>query len=90
MVTKRILVPTRLRRPPATGWSWVDRRLVPRHAERLARWWDGSDEQAAGPVALAPASGAAARSVDMPDLGRARQHARSWFSQTHCGATLPA
>lgn len=37
MVTKRILVPTRLRRPPATGWSWVDRRFVRAHAERLSR-----------------------------------------------------
>jgi hypothetical protein len=37
MVPKRILVPTRLRRPPPTGWSWVDRRFVHEHAARLSR-----------------------------------------------------
>ena len=29
--------PQRLRRPPATGWSWVDRRFVREHAARLSR-----------------------------------------------------
>ena len=37
MVQKRILVPERLRRPPATGWSWIDRRFLQEHAERLSR-----------------------------------------------------
>jgi hypothetical protein len=37
MIQKRILIPARLRRPPATGWSWVDRRFVREHAERLSR-----------------------------------------------------
>jgi hypothetical protein len=37
MIEKRILVPARLRRPPPTGWSWVDRRFVREHAERLSR-----------------------------------------------------
>lgn len=37
MIQKRILVPERLRRPPATGWSWVDRRFLQEHAERLSR-----------------------------------------------------
>jgi hypothetical protein len=37
MIQKRVLVPSRLRRPPATGWSWVDRRFVREHAERLSR-----------------------------------------------------
>jgi hypothetical protein len=37
MIPKRILVPARLRHPPATGWSWVDRRFVREHAERLSR-----------------------------------------------------
>lgn len=37
MVQKRILVSQRLRRPPATGWSWVDRRFVREHAEHLSR-----------------------------------------------------
>lgn len=37
MIPKRILVPQRLRRPPATGWSWIDRRFVTEHAERLSR-----------------------------------------------------
>ena len=32
-----ILVPQRLRRPPATGWSWVDRRFVREHAAYLSR-----------------------------------------------------
>ncbi len=36
MIPKRILVPTRLRRPPTTGWSWVDRRFVHEHAARLS------------------------------------------------------
>ena len=37
MVTKRILVPTRLRRPPATGWSWVDRRFAARAQPSVSR-----------------------------------------------------
>ena len=37
MIEKRILVPTRLRRPPATGWSWVDRRFVREHVDGLSR-----------------------------------------------------
>jgi len=32
-----ILVPARLRRPPATGWSWVDRRFVRQHMDHLSR-----------------------------------------------------
>jgi hypothetical protein len=32
-----ILVPARLRRPPATGWSWLDRRFVREHAAHLSR-----------------------------------------------------
>jgi hypothetical protein len=31
-----ILVPARLRRPPQTGWSWVDRRFLREHAARLS------------------------------------------------------
>ena len=37
MIPKRLLVPDRLRRPPKSGWSWVDRRFVREHAERLSR-----------------------------------------------------
>ena len=37
MIQKRVLVPARLRRPPATGWSWVDRRFVREHAAHLSR-----------------------------------------------------
>ena len=37
MTQKPILVPTRLRRPPATGWSWVDRRFVREHMAYLSR-----------------------------------------------------
>ncbi len=37
MTRKPILVPTRLRRPPATGWSWLDRRFVPEHMAYLSR-----------------------------------------------------
>jgi hypothetical protein len=37
MVPKRLLVPARLRRPPQTGWSWVDRRFVREHAAHLSR-----------------------------------------------------
>jgi len=32
-----ILVPARLRRPPRTGWSWVDRRFLRDHAAHLSR-----------------------------------------------------
>jgi hypothetical protein len=32
-----ILVPTRLRRPPQTGWSWMDRRFLREHAAHLSR-----------------------------------------------------
>jgi len=31
-----ILVPARLRRPPQTGWSWVDRRFMREHAAYLS------------------------------------------------------
>jgi len=37
MIPKRILVPSRLRRTPTTGWSWVDRRFVADHVEQLSR-----------------------------------------------------
>jgi len=37
MTPKPILVPARLRRPPATGWSWVDLRLVREHMAYLSR-----------------------------------------------------
>lgn len=37
MTPKPILVPARLRHPPATGWSWVDRRFVREHMAYLSR-----------------------------------------------------
>ena len=37
MIPKHILVPQRLRRPPATGWSWVDRRFLREHGDQLSR-----------------------------------------------------
>ena len=37
MVQKHILVAQRLRRPPATGWSWVDRRFLREHGDHLSR-----------------------------------------------------
>lgn len=37
MIPKHILIPARLRRPPATGWSWVDRRFLREHAAHLSR-----------------------------------------------------
>jgi hypothetical protein len=37
MIPKHVLVPARLRRPPATGWSWIDRRFLREHADRLSR-----------------------------------------------------
>ena len=37
MIPKRILVPERLRRPPATGWSWLDRRFLREHGDHLSR-----------------------------------------------------
>jgi hypothetical protein len=37
MIQKRILVPQRLRRPPATGWSWIDRRFLREHGDQLSR-----------------------------------------------------
>ena len=37
MIQKRILVPARLRRPPETGWSWVDRRFVRECMAHLSR-----------------------------------------------------
>jgi hypothetical protein len=37
MIPQRILVPDRLRRPPPTGWSWVDRRFVREHMAHLSR-----------------------------------------------------
>src|SRR4051812_31465754 len=37
MTQKRILLAGRLRRPPATGWSWVDRRFLREHGDYLSR-----------------------------------------------------
>ena len=37
MPPKPILVPARLRRPPASSWSWVDRRFLREHAAHLSR-----------------------------------------------------
>jgi hypothetical protein len=37
MIRRPILVPTRLRRPPTTGWSWVDRRFFREHMAYLSR-----------------------------------------------------
>lgn len=37
MIPKHVLVPARLRRPPTTGWSWIDRRFLREHADRLSR-----------------------------------------------------
>jgi hypothetical protein len=37
MTQKPIPVPSRLRRPPATGWSWVDRRFIREHMAYLSR-----------------------------------------------------
>jgi hypothetical protein len=37
MIEKRLLVPQRVRRPPKSGWSWVDRGFLREHAEHLSR-----------------------------------------------------
>lgn len=37
MTQKHILVPQRLRRPPASGWSWLDRRFLREHGDYLSR-----------------------------------------------------
>ncbi len=37
MIQKRILSRDRVRHPPQTGWSWVDRRFVREQADRLSR-----------------------------------------------------
>ena len=37
MIQKRILVAQRLRKPPTTGWSWLDRRFLREHGDYLSR-----------------------------------------------------
>ena len=37
MIPKRVLVESRVRRPPATGWSCVDRRFAREHMAYLSR-----------------------------------------------------
>jgi hypothetical protein len=37
MPEKLILVPSRFRLPPATGWSWMDRLFVRKHMAHLSR-----------------------------------------------------
>lgn len=37
MIQKRVLMAQRVRRPPASGWSWVDRGFLREHAEHLSR-----------------------------------------------------
>jgi hypothetical protein len=36
MIEKRILAPGRVRRPPAEGFSWIDRRFLRDHAPKLS------------------------------------------------------
>ena len=36
MIHKQVLLPDRVRRPPAEGWSWIDRRFLSDHAPRLS------------------------------------------------------
>lgn len=35
MIHKQVLVPDRVRRPPSSGWSWIDRRFLRERAPRL-------------------------------------------------------
>lgn len=35
MIVKQVLIPSRVRRPPTDGWSWIDRRFVREFAPRL-------------------------------------------------------
>jgi hypothetical protein len=37
MIHKQVLLPDRVRRPPRSGWSWIDRRFVRDYAPRLSR-----------------------------------------------------
>jgi len=37
MIQKHVLVAGRLRRPPPTGWSWIDRRFLREHGDSLSR-----------------------------------------------------
>jgi hypothetical protein len=37
MIQKHVLVSHRLRRPPVTGWSWVDRRFLREQGDYLSR-----------------------------------------------------
>ncbi len=36
MICKQVLVPERVRHPPTTGWSWIDRRFLRERAPRLS------------------------------------------------------
>jgi len=36
MIHKQVLLPDRVRRPPAEGWSWIDRRFLRDYASRLS------------------------------------------------------
>ena len=36
MIEKHLLVPDRVRRPPAEGFSWIDRRFLREFASRLS------------------------------------------------------
>lgn len=37
MIAKQVLVPDRVRRPPSSGWSWIDRRFLRERAPRPTR-----------------------------------------------------
>jgi len=37
MIPKQVLLPDRVRRPPRSGWSWIDRRFGRDYAPRLSR-----------------------------------------------------
>lgn len=36
-IQKRVLVKKRIRRPPKSGWSWIDRRFLSEHAPSIER-----------------------------------------------------
>jgi len=36
MIHKQVILANRVRRPPAEGWSWIDRRFLRDHASRLS------------------------------------------------------
>ena len=94
MITKRILVPSRLRRPPATGWSWTDGRFVREHMDHLSReavllyFFLSAVADVNGLSFYSDGTAAARLRMPLPSLFQARDELLAYVEQQYSGANV--